>query len=73
MLPLPAAGARSAALNAAFSIGMAASGPLRRLRRRRLQEIFASGETLRLQFPKEDLGFLYHQPGAAVCRWVLLA
>ncbi|GAB4813968.1 hypothetical protein N2152v2_001014 [Parachlorella kessleri] len=59
---------RAAALNSAFSLGMAASGPLRRLRQRRLDEIFSSGETLRLQFPKEDLGFVYHQQGAAVCK-----
>ena len=70
-LVAPAAELRTAALNSAFSLGMAASGPLRRLRQGRLDEIFSSGETLRLQFPKEDLGFVYHQQGAAVCKWVL--
>jgi hypothetical protein len=31
----------------------------RRLRRSELAEVFEHGETLRLQFPKEDLGYLY--------------
>lgn len=61
-------GVRSTALNTAFSLGLAASGAVRPLRRQRLQEIFGSGETLRLQFPKEDLGYVYHQEGSAVHR-----
>ena len=42
-------------------------GPLKPYRERQLAKIFASGETLRLQFPKEDLGFVYDKPGAAIC------
>lgn len=33
----------------------------RRLRRSELAEVFEHGETLRLQFPKEDLGYVYAQ------------
>ena len=47
-------------------MGLAASGvdgPLRSWREGQLQEIFRSGASLRLQFPKEDLGFCYsHSP-----------
>ena len=32
----------------------------------RLRKLFESGASLRLQFPKEDLGFGYSSPGAAV-------
>ena len=52
-----------------MSLGMAASGvegPLRSWREQKLQEIFQSGASLRLQFPKEDLGFQYSGPGSAV-------
>lgn len=41
-------------------------GPLKSYRERELSKIFASGQTLRLQFPKEDLGFVYDNPGAAI-------
>ena len=41
-------------------------GPAGLWRRRRLKQIFDSGASLRLQFPKEDLGFAYPQGGAAV-------
>ena len=34
----------------------------------RLARILDGGETLRLQYPREDLGFVYHSPAAAVCR-----
>ena len=52
-----------------MSLGLAASGvegPLRSWRQHKLQEIFRSGASLRLQFPKEDLGFQYNGPGSAV-------
>ena len=52
-----------------MSLGLAASGtagPLRAWRKPALQRIFESGESLRLQFPREDLGFTYTAPGCAV-------
>lgn len=39
----------------------------RRLRQSELDEVFEHGETLRLQFPKEDLGYVYSS-GARECR-----
>lgn len=40
---------------------------MRKLREAQLARVFESGETLRLQFPREDLGFEYGaSPGAAV-------
>ena len=42
-------------------------GPLRAWRRKVLQSIFEAGDSLRLQFPLEDLGFRYSSPGAATC------
>ena len=52
-----------------MSLGLAAGGvegPLRSWREHKLQKIFQSGASLRLQFPKEDLGFQYNGPGSAV-------
>ena len=52
-----------------MSLGLAASGtagPLRAWRKPALQRIFESGDSLRLQFPREDLGFAYTAPGCAV-------
>ena len=52
-----------------MSLGLAASGtagPLRAWRKPALQQIFESGDSLRLQFPREDLGFTYTAPGCAV-------
>ena len=40
-------------------------GPLAPWRRQKVQEMFASGRLLRLQFPKEDLGFVYASPPEA--------
>ncbi|EIE25479.1 hypothetical protein COCSUDRAFT_1587, partial [Coccomyxa subellipsoidea C-169] len=57
------------ALEAGLSLGRSMSGvkgPLRPWRERQLRDIFAAGDTLRLQFPREDLGFIYNAPGAAV-------
>ena len=67
--PLVIAGFSKAALDFGLSAGLSVSGlrgPLKAWRERQLADIFASGQTLRLQFPKEDLGFVYSQ-GAAVC------
>ena len=64
------AGFSKAALDLGLSAGLSVSGlygPLKAWRERQLAKIFASGQTLRLQFPKEDLGFVYNSRGAAVC------
>lgn len=64
------AGFSKAALDLGLSAGLSISGlygPLKAWRERQLAQIFASGQTLRLQFPKEDLGFVYNSRGAAVC------
>lgn len=65
-----ASGIGRAALDLGLSAGLSVSGlygPLKGYRERELAKIFASGQTLRLQFPKEDLGFVYDKPGAAIC------
>lgn len=59
-----------AALDFGLAAGLSVSGlygPLKQWRERQLSSIFASRQTLRLQFPKEDLGFVYNTPGAAIC------
>ena len=64
------AGVARTALDWGLAAGLSVSGlygPLKAWRERQLANIFASGQTLRLQFPKEDLGFVYGQPGAAIC------
>lgn len=64
------AGFGRAALDIGLAAGLSVSGlygPLKPYRERQLAKIFASGQTLRLQFPKEDLGFVYDKPGAAIC------
>lgn len=43
-----------------------AGGPLQSWRNNRLAEIFERGASLRLQFPREDLGFIYGNPGCIV-------
>ena len=51
-----------------MAVGLAAAGlrgPLKPWREQQLQNIFTTGQTLRLQFPKEDLGFVYDAPGSA--------
>ena len=57
-------------LDMSLSMGRAAAGvrgPLRAWRKKALQRIFEAGDSLRLQFPLEDLGFRYTMRGAAVC------
>ena len=64
------AGLVRSALDMSLSVGRAAAGvrgPLRAWRKRALQCIFEAGDSLRLQFPPEDLGFRYNMRGAAVC------
>ena len=64
------AGFAKTALDWGLSAGLSVSGlygPLKAWRERQLSQIFASGQTLRLQFPKEDLGFNYNTVDAAIC------
>jgi hypothetical protein len=64
-----AAGSAKGLLEGMLATGRRAaglSGPLGTARRAALDRIFASGETLRLQFPREDLGFSYTGSGALV-------
>ena len=65
----PGAGIVKSALETGLSLGRAISGmkgPLRPWREKLLRDIFAAGDTLRLQFPKEDLGFVYDAPDSAI-------
>jgi 2-polyprenyl-6-methoxyphenol hydroxylase-like FAD-dependent oxidoreductase len=57
---------RRALLAGAAALGRAAAGPAAALRRGALTALFERGETLRLQFPREDLGFVYRGAGAAL-------
>jgi hypothetical protein len=56
--PLPAPVA-SWLLDAALTAGRGLANAVIPLRRSALQDILASGMSLRLQFPREDLGFVY--------------
>jgi len=56
---------RKAALDAAMSAGKKGAAAVAPFRRGAIKDIFAKGNTLRLQYPKEDLGFLYRH-GAVV-------
>ncbi len=70
----PAAAFRAAAARGVLEGGLALGrwaggmrGPLQTAARSaRLARILDGGETLRLQYPREDLGFAYTGPGAAV-------
>ena len=53
-------------LSAGLALGRAAAVARVPLAAARLREILASGASLRLQFPAEDLGFVYSGSGAAV-------
>jgi hypothetical protein len=55
-LPVPMA---SWLLDAALTAGRGVANAVIPLRRGALQDILASGMSLRLQFPREDLGFVY--------------
>lgn len=59
-VPLPAPMA-SWLLDAALTAGRGLANAVIPLRRGALQDILASGMSLRLQFPREDLGFVYTQ------------
>ena len=50
---------RRSMLSAAMSSGLLLGQALAATRRNALQELFSSGKTLRLQYPKEDVGFAY--------------
>jgi len=58
--PLPGSVA-SWLLDAALAAGRTVASAVVPLRRAALQDILASGLSLRLQFPREDLGFVYSQ------------
>lgn len=67
--PLPAAWSK-ALLESSLSLGMSlagTSGPLAPWRQAQLAKIFSAGATLRLQFPKEDLGFRWAPGGRPAC------
>ncbi len=50
---------RKSMLTAAMSSGLLLGQALAATRRTALAELFSSGKTLRLQYPKEDIGFAY--------------
>jgi 2-polyprenyl-6-methoxyphenol hydroxylase-like FAD-dependent oxidoreductase len=60
---------RRGILDAGIAAGRAASAPLAALRRAELEALFDHGETLRLQYPKEDLGFLYREFSTAAVQY----
>lgn len=57
-------GLRRGVLDVAIAAGKAASGPMSALRSNELESLFEKGQTLRLQYPKEDLGFVYGLGGS---------
>lgn len=59
-------------LDAAITVGKTASGAIAAARKRDLEKVFSHGETLRLQFPKEDLGFIYGENALIKCSSALL-
>lgn len=60
------AAVRRRVLDAAVSSGLLLGQALVTARRRELDRIFESGQTLRLQYPKEDVGFIYAGTNAYV-------
>lgn len=60
------AAVRRQVLDAAVSSGLLLGQALVTARRRELDRIFESGQTLRLQYPKEDVGFVYAGTNAYV-------
>ncbi len=63
---LGAPGLAKGLLSAGLALGRAAAAARMPLEAPRLRAILASGAALRLQFPAEDLGFMYSGAGAAV-------
>lgn len=57
---------RQGLLHSAMSSGLLIGQALIKARQSELASLFESGQTLRLQYPKEDLGFMYHGPGVHV-------
>ena len=60
------AGVAKGLLSAGLALGRAAAVARVPLATAHLRSILASGAALRLQFPAEDLGFVYGGPGAAI-------
>ena len=54
-------------LGSAVSSGLFLGQALAVVKKSELDAVFDSGQTLRLQYPKEDLGFMYHGSSCAVC------
>ena len=63
---LAPASVRQQLLGAAMSSGLWMGRALAKAKQRELDELFESGRTLRLQYPKEDIGFAYHGNGSFV-------
>lgn len=63
---LAPASVRRQLLGAAMTSGLWMGRTLAKAKQkqRELNELFESGRTLRLQYPKEDIGFAYHGPGS---------
>lgn len=57
---------RKSVLTAAMSSGLLLGQALAATRRTALAELFSSGKTLRLQYPKEDVGFAYTRNQAMI-------
>ena len=57
---------RRSVLDASLSVGRIAGSAIGAIRHEALNALFEGGETLRLQYPKEDLGFVYSGTGAAI-------
>ncbi len=57
---------RQQLLGAAMSSGLLMGRALAKAKQRELDELFDSGRTLRLQYPKEDIGFAYHGRGCFI-------
>ena len=63
---LAPASVRQQLLGAAMTSGLWMGRALAKAKQRELDELFHSGRTLRLQYPKEDIGFAYHGPGCLI-------
>lgn len=53
---------RRTALDSALAAGKIGAAAIAPFRRAAMEDIVSSGHTLRLQYPKEDLGFIYDSP-----------
>jgi 2-polyprenyl-6-methoxyphenol hydroxylase-like FAD-dependent oxidoreductase len=66
MASLVSESTRRQMLGAAMSSGLWMGRALAKARQRELKDLFDSGRTLRLQYPKEDIGFAYQGRGCYV-------